>query len=148
MWVCVQARENICFKTRCEVTQENNRKQQHGTAKSLPVTNHHLFMQRVQMSPHLRGMKFSPSLLPTPLNPLFSPAHKPYHFSWSHVRCYVMHFFIFNRLLFMQVCPDMISVSTVQSVSLHISVQVQNEHLPSGKCKKMYHYTSLCGTNS
>ncbi len=62
------------------------------TAKSLPVTNHHLFMQRVQMSPHLRGMKFSPSLLPTPLNPLFSPAHKPYHFSWSLLFLVVLFF--------------------------------------------------------
>ncbi len=76
-----------------------------GTAKSLPVTNHRLFMQHVQMSPRLRGMKFSPSLPPTPLTPLCP--HLPtnlilsadrrcvsccFVLSLSHVRCYVMHF--------------------------------------------------------
>lgn len=83
-----------------------------GTAKSLPVTNHCLFKQHIQMSPRLRGMKFSPSLPPTPLTPLC--LHLPANLIISADRCcsFVVLFFpfhmsdvmscIFNQLLFSQ----------------------------------------------
>jgi len=67
---------------------------------------------------------------------LSSPAHKPYHFNWSLLRflfcsCVICHAFFFNA----KVCTDLISVSTVQSVS-------RNERCFSEKIKPdLLHYS-------
>lgn len=90
-----------------------------GTAKSLPVTNHHLFKQHVQMSPCLfEEWGFRILLCPyLPANFIISVDRCCFLFCSFSFMCQMFCHAFLIICFHAKVCSDMILVSTVQSVS-------------------------------